>query len=146
MNEQRGHGEIMARARDGAAAALCRLCALHELFLSLKRAAMLRQTRLCEGVKKQSLRKKKAGGAKAESLGCLGKVRKELEKGQFVVATNRTPGFNAVLAEGELAATGCSTEMAQTLMGLQRDFSVCSSGWHLPFIHTGVWDKDRGSL
>lgn len=59
MNEQRGHGEIMARARDGAAAAFCRLCALHELFLSLERAAMLRQTRLCEGVKKQSLRKEK---------------------------------------------------------------------------------------
>lgn len=58
MNEQRG-GEITARARDGAAAAFCRLSVLHKLFLSLERAAMLRQTCLREGVKKRPLRKEK---------------------------------------------------------------------------------------
>lgn len=44
MNEQRGCGEITVRARDGVAVAFCHLSVLHTLFLSLERAAMLRQT------------------------------------------------------------------------------------------------------
>lgn len=59
MNEQRGHSKITVRARDGAAAAFCCLSMLQKLFLSLERAAMLRQTCLCDGVKKQPLIKEK---------------------------------------------------------------------------------------
>lgn len=66
------------------------------------------------GGEKAATWKRKAGGAKAEPFGCLGKIQRELGKGLFLV--DRTPGFDAVLAGGELAAMSCLTGMGQDLL------------------------------
>lgn len=91
MNEEWGRGEITASARNGAAAAFCHLSVLHKLFLSLERAAMLRQSCLCEGMKKQPLGKEKLEMLKLSPSAQRGKVGRELGK-----AMSRTPDFDAV--------------------------------------------------
>lgn len=77
--------------------------------------------------------KRKAGGAKAEPCGCLGKVGREVGKGRSLVAMSSGTGSH----EGWDRTSRVGTAKRHR----------CVPIWLASALHPrcGVWDKDRGS-